>query len=139
MANTSSGSKSGSESDSDHTPLPGVMPDRLPEGASAPADFHPLAVAASLADQVGGANVEFIRVEGADRIALRVIERGVGWTRACGTGSCAVAAVANDAGLCGTDVYVDNPGGTLRVTLDGDHATLAGPVQFVANVEWLAA
>ena len=96
-------------------------------------------VAASLADQVGGANVEFIRVEGADRIALRVIERGVGWTRACGTGSCAVAAVANDAGLCGTDVYVDNPGGTLRVTLDGDHATLAGPVQFVATVEWLAA
>jgi len=96
-------------------------------------------VADALASQVGGANVEFVRVEGADHLSLRVIERGVGWTRACGTGSCAVAAVAHEAGLCGTVVTVDNPGGALRVTLTGGGATLAGPVQFVANVEWLAA
>ena len=96
-------------------------------------------VADALAGQLGGANVEFIRVEGADHLSLRVIERGVGWTQACGTGSCAVVAVAHRAGLCGTDVAVDNPGGTLRVTLDDKAATLSGPVQFVANVEWLAA
>jgi diaminopimelate epimerase len=96
-------------------------------------------VADALASQMGGANVEFIRVEDADRVSLRVIERGVGWTQACGTGSCAVAAVAHRAGLCGSDVFVDNPGGTLRVTLADGRATLAGPVQFVANVEWLAA
>jgi diaminopimelate epimerase len=41
--------------------------------------------------------------------------------------------------MCGTDVTVDNPGGALHVTLDGDGATLSGPVQFVANVEWLEA
>jgi diaminopimelate epimerase len=39
--------------------------------------------------------------------------------------------------MCGTDVTVANPGGDLQVTLDGDAATLSGPVQFVANVEWL--
>ena len=39
----------------------------------------------------------------------------------------------------GTDVVVENPGGALRVTLDDDVATLSGPVQFVANVEWLEA
>ncbi|HVA53242.1 MAG TPA: diaminopimelate epimerase [Acidimicrobiales bacterium] len=96
-------------------------------------------LAAKLAAQVGGANVEFLRVLGDDRLSIRVIERGVGWTQACGTGSCAVAALARRAGLCGDAVTVENPGGTLRVTFDGDEATLSGPVQFVANVEWLAA
>jgi diaminopimelate epimerase len=41
--------------------------------------------------------------------------------------------------MCGNDVTVENAGGTLHVTLDGDEATLSGPVQFVANVEWLEA
>ena len=53
------------------------------------------------------------------------------------TGSCAVAAVAKREGMSGPDVTVDNPGGALRVELDDGHATLSGPVQFVANVEWL--
>lgn len=97
------------------------------------------AIAADLAGRVGGANVEFVRVISHDRIAMRVIERGVGWTQACGTGSCAVAALAHRAGEVGEVVDVENPGGTLRVELRGAHATLAGPVQFVANVEWLEA
>lgn len=96
-------------------------------------------LAAKLAAQVGGANVEFLSVLGEDHLSIRVIERGVGWTQACGTGSCAVAALARRAGLCGDVVTVENPGGTLRVVLDGDEATLSGPVQFVANVEWLEA
>jgi diaminopimelate epimerase len=95
-------------------------------------------MAEKLAAQIGGANVEFLRVLGEDRLAIRVIERGVGWTMACGTGSCAVAAVARSAGLSGDDVTIENPGGVLRVELRGSHATLRGPVQFVADVEWLA-
>ena len=87
---------------------------------------------------VGGANVEFITPVDHDRIELRVFERGVGWTLACGTGSCAVAAVARLHGLSGDVVTVGNPGGDLTVCLDGEMATLSGPVQFVANVEWLA-
>lgn len=89
--------------------------------------------------QVGGANVEFIRVLDRGHVALRVIERGVGWTQACGTGSCAVAGLARRAGLVDDEVEVDNPGGPLRVALDGAQATLSGPVRFVANVEWLEA
>jgi len=96
-------------------------------------------LAAKLAAQVGGANVEFVNVLGADRLGIRVIERGVGWTQACGTGSCAVAAVARRAGLSGDVVTVENPGGALCVALQGNEATLSGPVQFVANVEWLDA
>jgi diaminopimelate epimerase len=96
-------------------------------------------LAAKLAAQVGGANVEFVSVLGADHLSIKVIERGVGWTQACGTGSCAVAAVTRRAGLSGDVATVENPGGTLRVALEGNGATLSGPVQFVANVEWLEA
>jgi len=95
-------------------------------------------VAEKLAAQVGGANVEFLTVLGEDHLSIRVIERGVGWTQACGTGTCAVAMLAREAGLSGGDVIVENPGGPLRVSLSGSMATLSGPVEFVADVEWLA-
>jgi diaminopimelate epimerase len=96
-------------------------------------------LADELSTGMDGANVEFLTVESDDHLSIKVVERGVGWTKACGTGSCAVAAVAHRDEMCGTDVTVDNPGGALRVTLDGAAATLSGPVQFVANVEWLEA
>jgi diaminopimelate epimerase len=94
-------------------------------------------LAAKLAAQVGGANVEFLSVLSKDRLRIRVIERGVGWTEACGTGSVAVAALARRDGLTGDEVTVENPGGELVVTLGASDATLSGPVQFVADVEWL--
>jgi diaminopimelate epimerase len=96
-------------------------------------------LAEELSLDLDGVNVEFLTVESDDHLSIKVIERGVGWTRACGTGTCAVVAVAHRDEMCGTDVTVDNPGGALRVTLNGAAATLSGPVQFVANVEWLEA
>ncbi|MCU1363816.1 MAG: dapF [Acidimicrobiaceae bacterium] len=96
-------------------------------------------VAEKLRAQVGGANVEFLTVLGEDHLSIRVIERGVGWTQACGTGTCAVAMIAREAGLSSSEVMVENPGGPLRVVLSGSHATLSGPVEFIADVEWLAA
>jgi len=96
-------------------------------------------LAEELSLDLDGVNVEFLTVDRDDHLTIKVIERGVGWTRACGTGSVAVVAVAHRDEMCGTDVTVDNPGGALQVTLDGAAATLSGPVQFVANVEWLEA
>lgn len=96
-------------------------------------------LAEKLAAQLGGANVEFVTVLGEGHVGLRVIERGVGWTQACGTGSCAVAAIVRRAGESGDDVIVENPGGTLTVHLDGDQATLGGALKFIADVEWLEA
>jgi diaminopimelate epimerase len=84
----------------------------------------------------GGINVEFIAIgPGSDAITLRVWERGVGETLACGTGSAAAAAAAHSWGLVGETVDVHNPGGTLRVTLEADGVRLAGPVRKVADVE----
>jgi diaminopimelate epimerase len=85
-----------------------------------------------------GVNVEFIAPgPGPDEITLRVWERGVGETWACGSGSCAAAAVAHAWGLVGANVRVRNPGGTLEVALgdkDGDPVLLGGPVRRVAEV-----
>ncbi len=96
------------------------------------------AIARRLSDAVGGTNVEFVRVVDGGRVAMTVFERGVGWTLACGTGSCAAAAVLRDAGRVGADVVIDNPGGPLRVQLADGEATLSGPVHFVADIDWNA-
>jgi diaminopimelate epimerase len=83
----------------------------------------------------GGINVEFIASgDEPDTLVLRVFERGVGETQACGTGSAAAAAAARSWGLVGDRVTVHNPGGTLQVTLDGDSVQLRGPVHRVASV-----
>ena len=84
----------------------------------------------------GGINVEFISVgPGADAITLRVWERGVGETQACGTGSAAAAAAARSWGLVGQSVSVRNPGGTLRVDFAADGLRLSGPVRKVADID----
>lgn len=60
-------------------------------------------------------NVEFV-VAGADGLDMRVFERGVGETLACGTGACAVAVAAHLAGYTSRDVPVHLPGGTLNIS-----------------------
>jgi diaminopimelate epimerase len=76
-----------------------------------------------------GANVGFMQILGAGHIALRVFERGVGETLACGTGACAAVAVGARQGLLEPDVAVELPGGTARVSWKGpgEHAWLTGP------------
>jgi diaminopimelate epimerase len=75
--------------------------------------------------------------EGADGIAIRTYERGVGLTRACGTGACASAAAARAWGLVGDRVTVDMPGGRAEVRLgpsDLDQVVLRGPATYVAEI-----
>ena len=83
----------------------------------------------------GGANVEFVWPGPATgELTLRVWERGVGETLACGTGACAAAAAAHAHGEVGTHVRVHNPGGALDVELGADGILLAGPTQKVGEV-----
>ncbi|GAA0905050.1 diaminopimelate epimerase [Rothia nasimurium] len=84
-----------------------------------------------------GANIGFAQRLGPDRLRLRVHERGSGWTRACGTGACAAAAVARVLGLAGDTVHVELPGGTLTMAWEGPGHTLwmTGPAAFVFEGE----
>lgn len=84
----------------------------------------------------GGINVEMIAPgPAADELVLRVWERGVGETLACGTGSCAAVAAAREWGVVGDKVKVHNPGGTLEVGLNGTRASLSGSVRRVCAVD----
>ena len=57
-------------------------------------------------------------------IRLRVYERGVGETQACGTGACAAAAIGIAQGTLDTHVRVTLPGGTLRIDWAGGDSPL---------------
>lgn len=65
------------------------------------------------------ANIGFMQVLAKNRIRLRVFERGVGETMACGTGACAAVAVGVTWGLLESEVAVDLPGGTLQIRWAG--------------------
>ncbi len=64
-------------------------------------------------------NVGFAQRVSSGSIRLRVYERGVGETRACGTGACAAVAAGRRHGRLGTDVVVSLPGGELHVSWPG--------------------
>ncbi len=84
-------------------------------------------------------NVGFMQVVDAGRVRLRVYERGVGETLACGTGACAAAVIGRNLGWLGPDVEVRVPGGVLSVHWDGpgQPVWLTGPAQqaFEGRVE----
>jgi diaminopimelate epimerase len=87
-------------------------------------------------------NVEFIRIEDG-RIEMRVWERGVGETLACGTGACASLVAANLMGLIGRRATVRTTGGDLDVEwADDDRVYLSGPAVPVYEADvspaWLA-
>jgi diaminopimelate epimerase len=69
-----------------------------------------------------GTNVGFMAVRNPGRIDLRVHERGVGETLACGTGACAAAVAGRRLGKLDQDVEVSLPGGQLMVSWPGESA-----------------
>lgn len=73
-------------------------------------------------------NVEVAQVLDAQTVRMRVWERGVGITRACGTGACAAAAATHARGLTGPAVTVRLDGGDLHIAIDArGHALMTGP------------
>jgi diaminopimelate epimerase len=74
-------------------------------------------------------NVGFMEVVSPTHIKLRVFERGVGETMACGTGACAAVAVGRRWGLLQEEVQVDAPGGHMSVRWPGpdEPLWLTGP------------
>ncbi len=69
-----------------------------------------------------GVNVSFAEVRDRDRIGLRVWERGVGETRACGSAACATLVAAVRLGLARRSARVELEGGTLQVAWPEDDA-----------------
>lgn len=75
-----------------------------------------------------GANANFAQIYDHRSIHVRTFERGVeGETLACGTGACAVAAVARDLYGFEGPIAIIFPGGTLEISFRGDEIMMAGP------------
>jgi diaminopimelate epimerase len=76
-------------------------------------------------------NVGFLEIVAPDHARLRVFERGVGETQACGTGACAAVAVGRRHGPLAEEVRVDVPGGRLIVQWPGpgEPIWLTGPAE----------
>ena len=76
------------------------------------------------------ANVEFVVPVDAHHAKIRVWERGVGETRACGTGATATAVALVRAGTCASPVTVELPGGRLEVEVAADwRVHMTGPAE----------
>jgi diaminopimelate epimerase len=92
------------------------------------------ALSASVA---GGQNVEFVVLgPGPDEITMRVWERGVGETQACGTGACAAAVAMAHWGRVGRRVTVHQLGGAADVEVRADGTVvLSGPTERIARCQ----
>lgn len=65
------------------------------------------------------ANIGFMETVNRGHVRLRVYERGVGETLACGSGACAAAVIGIEQGLLDDAVAVDLPGGRLNIRWEG--------------------
>jgi diaminopimelate epimerase len=82
-------------------------------------------------------NAGFMQIVDRGHIKLRVFERGVGETLACGTGACAAAVAGISRGLLDSPVRVDARGGQLSISWagDGQPVLLTGPAVTVFEGE----
>lgn len=80
-----------------------------------------------------GSNVEFSKIVDRKTILVRVFERGVGETLACGSAACAAMIASKLQNLVDDSVKIIMPGGELSVQWDGEGSSvwLTGPAEFV--------
>jgi diaminopimelate epimerase len=86
------------------------------------------------------ANISFAQILSPGRIRLKVWERGVGATLACGSAACATLVAAVRRSLSPRAAAVELPGGTLEIfwrEADG-HVLMTGPVEFEREIELTA-
>ena len=82
-----------------------------------------------------GVNVGFLQRVDASRVRLRVFERGVGETLACGTGACAAVVAGVRRGRLASPVVVHTRGGDLSIAWTGGTVRMTGPAETVFSGE----
>lgn len=83
------------------------------------------------------ANIEFVKVRSPQELEVRVWERGVGRTLACGSGACASVVAGVLTGRTDRFVTVHLEGGQLEVQwLENGHVYMSGPAQKVFDGWW---
>lgn len=82
-------------------------------------------------------NVSFVQILSRNSVAMKVWERGVGVTLACGTANCAILAVGAREGLIDREIRLRAPGGDFDLRWDesSDEIYLTGPTEVVFSGE----
>ena len=84
-------------------------------------------------------NVNIAQIDGPSALTMRTFERGVGLTRACGTGACAAAVAAIRTKRATGPVEVSMPGGSLTIDWrEGESIRMTGPAThvFTGETDW---
>ena len=77
------------------------------------------------------ANISIAQIQANDHISLRVWERGVGITKACGTAACAAAVAGARAQKTSRICTISLPGGDIQIEWDSnDHILMTGAVEY---------
>jgi diaminopimelate epimerase len=87
------------------------------------------------------ANVEFVTFHSAEEVTMRVWERGVGQTMACGSGACATLVAGVLLGKCARRAMIHLLGGDLEIewSEQNNRVYMSGPASFVYDGGWLSA
>ena len=81
-------------------------------------------------------NVQFLEVLDRKTIRIEIWERGVGYTLASGSSSCAAASAAHRLGLCDDEITVIMPGGKIEILINQNYEiTMKGSVTRVGKME----
>jgi len=126
--------RAGGESVSVQMAPPSLSPEDLPLNSNAP--WLDQKDSAHFPE---GVNVGFVSERRGNAMRLDVLERGAGWTQACGTGACAAAVAAVETGRASREeqLSIRLPGGTLMITVGapGDTVLMQGPARFAFQGE----
>ncbi|MEW6232894.1 MAG: diaminopimelate epimerase [Chloroflexota bacterium] len=79
-------------------------------------------------------NVQFMKILDRNNIQIEIWERGVGYTLASGSSSCAAAGVAFKLGQCDSEIKVHMPGGVIDISISDDFSiNMRGEVSSVCE------
>lgn len=81
-----------------------------------------------------GMNVDFVKVVDSNNILIKTYERGVGWTKNCGSGSCASFVILNNKGLVDKEINVKLEYGMLHITKDNEDIIMEGPAEKICDI-----
>lgn len=80
-------------------------------------------------------NVNFVNVIDRKNIFVKTFERGVGWTKACGTGACSSYVIAKRLNLVNNEVTCTFEGGKIHLETIDDQIIMEGPVEVIKEIE----
>ena len=83
---------------------------------------------------VNKTNVNFVNIIDENNIKIITYERGVGFTKACGTGSCSSVVVSKKLGLVKNEVFVHQALGELLITIEDNNIYMEGPSKKVGEI-----